>query len=381
MSNPTFSNSLKSHGQIQITKNLDQKKILESLNNKDLLNFIKNDDDKKEILDSVINKKTLNFPISNHEIFYCSQLNDPVQILNYLTFRFKLYKANYLHTVYDFPPYLLIEPVSACNLRCPMCFQIDKTFTRKPFMGVMEWDLFTKVVDEANDIGVGAITLASRGEPTMHPKYGDMLKYIRDKKNIFELKTNTNATFLTEKLCNTIFESEVSTVVISADHYEKKQFEILRKGSNFEEIVKNVEMLFNIRKKNFPNSKTEIRISGIDYNKDLNREKFNQFWERISDNVSAGYAVERWDTYNNKPIQKIESACSYLWDRMYVWFDGKCNPCDADYKSYLSYGNVKNNSIIEVWNSPELKELRSKHLKGKRNKINPCDRCGLEFSK
>ena len=25
MSNPTFSNSLKSHGQIQITKNLDQK--------------------------------------------------------------------------------------------------------------------------------------------------------------------------------------------------------------------------------------------------------------------------------------------------------------------------------------------------------------------
>ena len=47
MSNPTFSNSLKSLGQIQITKNLDQKKILESLNNKDLLNFIKNDDDKK----------------------------------------------------------------------------------------------------------------------------------------------------------------------------------------------------------------------------------------------------------------------------------------------------------------------------------------------
>ena len=29
-----------------------------------------------------------------------------------------------------------------------------------------------------------------------------------------------------------------------------------------------------------------------------------------------------------------------FWDRMYVWFDGKCNPCDADYKSYLSYGDV-----------------------------------------
>ena len=179
---------------------------------------------KKEILDSVINKKTLNFPISNHEIFYCSQLNDPVQILNYLTFRFKLYKANYLHTVYDFPPYLLIEPVSACNLRCPMCFQIDKTFTRKPFMGVMEWDLFTKVVDEANDIGVGAITLASRGEPTMHPKYGDMLKYIRDKKIFLNLKQILMLLFSLKNCVIQFLSLKFLHVVISADHYEKKQF-------------------------------------------------------------------------------------------------------------------------------------------------------------
>ena len=96
----------------------------------------------------------------------------------------------------------------------------------------------------------------------------------------------------------------------------------------------------------------------------------------ISDNVSAGYAVERWDTYNNKPIQKIESACSYLWDRMYVWFDGKCNPCDADYKSYLSYGNVKDNSIREIWNSQKLDKLKKDHLNHSRNKITPCDRCG-----
>tara|TARA_B100001057_G_scaffold489080_1_gene574648 strand:- start:763 stop:1908 length:1146 start_codon:yes stop_codon:yes gene_type:complete len=379
MSNPTFSNNLKSHGQIQISKNLNTEKILNALSNENLKKFIENDSDKKEILDSIFNKKELNFPISNHEIFYCNQLKEPLEILNYLVFRFKLYKANLFHTVYDFPPYLLIEPVSACNLRCPMCFQVDKSFTRKPFMGMMKWDLFTKVVDEANEIGVGAITLASRGEPTMHPKYSDMLKYVSNKKNIYELKTNTNATFLDEKICNSIFENNVSTVVISADHYEKKQFETLRKGSDFEKIVKNVEMLFEIRQKNFSDSKTEIRISGIDYYKNLDREKFNNFWSKISDNVSAGYAVERWDTYNNEPSKNINSSCSYLWDRMYVWFDGKCNPCDADYKSYLSYGNVKDSSIAEVWNSQELKDLRSKHLEGKRCQLNPCDRCGLEF--
>ena len=79
------------------------------------------------------------------------------------------------------------------------CFQSDQTFRRKPFMGVMKYDLYKKILDEANDIGVGAITLASRGEPTLHKNYVDMIEYTASKKNIFELKTNTNASFLTEK--------------------------------------------------------------------------------------------------------------------------------------------------------------------------------------
>ena len=110
-------------------------------------------------------------------------------------------------------------------------------------MGIMQWDLFTRLVDEADEIGVGAITLASRGEPTMHPKFGEMLGYIGGKKNIFELKTNTNATYLTEEICHQIFQAGVTTVVVSADHYKKQPFEKLRKGAKFEMVVSNTAML------------------------------------------------------------------------------------------------------------------------------------------
>ena len=64
---------------------------------------------------------------------------------------------------------------------------------------------------------------------------------------------------------------------------------------------------------------------------------------------------------------------------MYVWFDGKTNPCDADYKSYLSYGNINENSIKNIWNSDIIKKLREDHLNQKRKGINPCDRCGVDF--
>jgi radical SAM protein with 4Fe4S-binding SPASM domain len=245
-------------------------------------------------------------------------------------------------------------------------------------MGSMKLDLFKNIIDQANELGVGAITIASRGEPTLHKDLGEMLKYAKSKENIFEIKLNTNATKLTEGLCNQIFESEVNQVVISADHYEKKTFEELRKNSNFETIVKNVKLLFETRKK-FKNPLTEIRVSGIDFYKSTNKNIFRDFWIKISDEVTIGDALERWDTYNNKPHPEINDPCENLWDRMYIWFDGKVNPCDADYKSYLSYGNVNEFSIKKLWNSKIIKNIRNKHITNQRSEIDPCNKCGVTF--
>ena len=64
---------------------------------------------------------------------------------------------------------------------------------------------------------------------------------------------------------------------------------------------------------------------------------------------------------------------------MYVWFDGKVNPCDADYKSYLSYGSAKEYNLKDLWNNKILSKTRNQHLNNKRQTINPCDRCGVTF--
>tara|TARA_B100001971_G_scaffold184043_1_gene182422 strand:- start:996 stop:2165 length:1170 start_codon:yes stop_codon:yes gene_type:complete len=323
--------------------------------------------------------KSFNMQVNTHIIKYVFHNKKNVnKVYRYINFRFFFEQVSLKKIETDYPPYLLIEPVSTCNLRCPFCFQTDKTFTKKPFMGTMKLDLFKNIIDQANELGVGAITIASRGEPTLHKDLGEMLKYAKSKENIFEIKLNTNATKLTEGLCNQIFESEVNQVVISADHYEKKTFEELRKNSNFETIVKNVKLLFETRKK-FKNPLTEIRVSGIDFYKSTNKNIFRDFWIKISDEVTIGDALERWDTYNNKPHPEINDPCENLWDRMYIWFDGKVNPCDADYKSYLSYGNVNEFSIKKLWNSKIIKNIRNKHTTNQRSEIDPCNKCAVTF--
>jgi hypothetical protein len=96
----------------------------------------------------------------------------------------------------------------------------------------MKLDLFKKIVDDCDSIGVGAITMASRGEPGMNKNLDKMLDYVGLKKNIFEIKLNTNATLLTENLIHSIFRNKLTNVVISADNDEldddKKRKEVLR---------------------------------------------------------------------------------------------------------------------------------------------------------
>lgn len=378
MENPSSLGNSKTH-QTSIGENINQKNIEEYLY-KNLDNVkIEKDKYSNEILDSLKKKKKLNFILNKHEEIFCNSNKNVEYLIKYLTFRYKFRLAGKKKILFDYPIYLLIEPVSACNLRCPFCFQADTTFTKKPYMGIMKWNLFAKVVDEADKIGVGAITFASRGEPTMHKKLGAMMGYVSGKKNIYEFKLNTNGTFLNKELCHQILQSKVTQIVISADHYIKEDYERLRKGSNFEETVKNIDMLYDIRKKDYPKSKVEIRVSGVDSEKKLNRKKFKEFWIKRSDHVSASFAYERWNTYKNKVHPNINDACENFWDRMYVWFDGKVNPCDADYKSYLSYGNLNSNSIKEVWNSKKIKNYRNMHLQGKRNNIDPCNKCGKTF--
>ena len=58
----------------------------------------------------------------------------------------------------------------------------------------------------------------------------------------------------------------------------------------------------------------------------------------------------------------ITDPCSDLWRRMFIWWDGKVNPCEIDFFSKLEVGNVRNKSLSEVWNSELYKKYRKNIL-------------------
>ena len=63
------------------------------------------------------------------------------------------------------------------------------------------------------------------------------------------------------------------------------------------------------------------------------------FWGNLVDQVAFVNYIPWENVYDSKEIN-VTSPCSDLWRRMFIWWDGKVNPCDVDYKSKLSIEGV-----------------------------------------
>ena len=356
-------------------KDFDINSLIENL--KKNSNSIKKTEDQKILNEIITLLEKKDYTLLSPQEVHFLESNNPDTWTEYLIFRYKMNYFPRKKIVYDFPIYLLIEPVSACNLRCIMCFQIDESFTSSnKFMGMIDLDLFKKIIDDAVQGGTRAVTLASRGEPTLHPKLGEMLEYCSEK--FFELKINTNGTKLPDKLIHQILKNGVTNMVFSIDSYAKDEYESIRVKGIFEEVVNNVKRFKEIKEKNYPDSRCETRVSGVKVDKNQDPIKFKNFWKDYVDNVVMVEMENRWDTYHNPKEIMASGACNYLWERLYIWYDGLCNPCDIDYKSELSVGSVKEKSIKDIWNGEKYSQLRDDHLSGKRNKVYPCDRCPVD---
>jgi len=332
--------------------------------------------DTKILEEIIINFKKGDFSFLSPQEIQFLNLNPSSAWASYLIFRYKFKNFPNMKIKSDVPLHLLIEPVSACNLRCTMCFQVDQSFSGdQKFMGMMDVELFKKIIDDAHLNGIKALTLASRGEPTLHPKLGEMLEYCTGK--FFEVKINTNATRLNEKLIHQILQSGVTDMVFSIDSFEKEEYESIRVLGIFEDVLNNIKKFKAIKDEFYPNSKCSTRVSGVKVRKTQDIKKFQEFWQKYVDHVVYVEMEERWDTYSNSTSIMGKGPCSYLWERMYVWYDGICNPCDIDYKSNLAVGSLINSNIREVWNNEKFTQLRNMHKVGKRSNFNPCDRCPL----
>lgn len=334
--------------------------------------------DQKEILISVLNdlekeaSEAHQFNITKHIADELSKIDDK-DVCRYVYHRYRYDIFPSLKRLDEFPPCLQIEPTSVCNFRCVFCYQSDTTFSSKgsEHMGSMDLTLFKKIIDQIQG-KVEIISLASRGEPMVCRDIIPMLEYCAGK--FLGLKVNTNASLLTEKNCHALLAGGVNTVVFSADAAKEPLYSQMRVGGKLDKILKNIKMFNDIKNKHYSQSKIISRVSGVKFSQDQEMESMLELWGELVDQITF-VEYNPWENVYESPTNEIVTACSDLWRRMFIWFDGKMNPCDTDYKSTLSSGTFGDKSISELWTSEQYNQLRGQHKNGFRSQCEPCRRC------
>ena len=178
------------------------------------------------------------------------------------------------------------------------------------------------------------------------------------------------------KLIHSLLSSDLQTIVFSIDEKNKENYEKIRVNAKFEKLLKNLELFNKIRNTHYKKDKKIVRITGVKINKKQNLEEMKNQWKDFADIIAFTNYTPWESSYENK-INDITTACSELFQRIFVWWDGKVNPCDYDYKSILSKWNVKQKTIKEIWNSDYYNLIRKRHLEKQRSMIEPCKRCPI----
>ncbi len=277
-------------------------------------------------------------------------------------------------TVGEFPLFLDIEVTSVCNLKCPFCattyrnHEIDK--------GFVSFDIVRKVIDEGADNELYGVKFNYRGEPLLHPRIHDFVKYAKDK-GLVDVYFNTNALKLTEAMALKLIKSGLDRISISIEGYARNVYEKYRVGADFDTVLTNVQRLKELKARlgvrhPLVRIQTVLLPELIDH-----MEDYRNFWLPWADEVAY---LDYKEMKARKKGIAYPWACPQLWQRMQFWWDGTLLPCNHDDEARLSLGNVKEISTREGWNSEFLNSVRQKHKTGLAHLLEACDGCYLRDS-
>jgi len=274
-----------------------------------------------------------------------------------------------LGIVADFPSHLDVESASACQMRCPMCYT---TYMDDSLKGVMKWDLYTRIIDQAALLGVYSVKLSWRGEPLLNKRIVDMVRYAKQK-GIREVAFLSNAEFLDREMAAALVDSGLDWLSVSADGVGEIYNEI-RRPAIFEETLERVAYMKQYRDGKGL-TRPLLRVQSILSAVENDPGTYRKSWENIVDRINV-IADESRD-FNEKDLQWDRYfVCPKPWQRMTIAYDGRVHQCISDYGAKKILGDVNQQSLHEVWHGEPNRKVRAAFLKHRYLEDNePCSIC------
>jgi radical SAM protein with 4Fe4S-binding SPASM domain len=269
------------------------------------------------------------------------------------------------------PVEYIVETTAKCNIYCPMC----PRETHPQPKADMHEAIFERLVQEARDTAEHMM-LIGLGEPLLDRAIFDRIEYC-ERHGIATL-LSTNGTLLDEANARKLLDSPLQHITLSFDGATKETFEHYRKGARFEKVRDNFVRF--CRMKHDRGSKLQVVVQMVRLPGNAHEvEAFRAFWSTIP-GVDL-VRVKEDETNLVTPEARAPAGggrrCHYLWrGAMYVKHDGRVYPCCQSYMlDGAPVGDLREQSLEEIFNSEAMQQLRRVHAAGRSAEIDMCARC------
>ena len=159
----------------------------------------------------------------------------------------------------EFPPMIYVSIVNICNLNCIHCHY--PTFAKQPDWkaNMMPWEYWAKLCDEMGEYPWSILNLGTDGEPLVHKKFIDMMRYAKQRGIQWTNITTNGLLIQGEKAEIIIKEGLLDVINVSHDSISKEGYKRIR-GGDYDRLVRNTLNLVELRDKFNPNVKIQVNM-------------------------------------------------------------------------------------------------------------------------
>jgi len=265
------------------------------------------------------------------------------------------------------PDIVQIESTNICNAKCVFCPR-DEMHRRQ---GVMDMDLFKKIVDECATLGITHVRVHNYGEPFLDRQLVEKVRYAKER-GIKEVGMISNGSLITEELAQGMIEAGLDAINISVDAAGKDVFERTRINLDYDTVIGNVRTLARLRKAS-GRTHPKLILSFVRQNNSADEQAFIREWSQVADKIHITDLHNWAGTLNAR--SDVNFPCYRLWLTFTVLWDGRVSLCCADFDGRHILGDLRTSTIAQVWNSPAYRAVRRQHLESGGPEI--CRSCDL----
>jgi radical SAM protein with 4Fe4S-binding SPASM domain len=306
---------------------------------------------------------------------------------------------------WGWPTHLQIEPATLCNLKCALC-PVTEGMNRPT--GLMDFDVFRKLIDEVGDY-VFVAFMWDWGEPFVNPAIYKMISYA--KQQGIKLVSSTNGhVFAREENANRLIRSGIDTIIVAMDGVTQATYERYRQSGNLETVLDGIRNLvrqkralnsgtplinlrFLVMKHNeheIPELKRLAKSLGVDvlsiktlnpYSNDtyfVNRAERTEDYDAFIPETPSYRRFRYVGKGDNRQRVRREPPCRNLWNAPTIHWNGIVSPCTYDYNEMYVLGNLKTHTFRQIWRRTPYQKIR-RQFRSDWEKIRLCCNCSFAY--